>query len=53
MKYLILILGIYLIYRYYSAKNAGINRSEELDLQDPPNRKKQYEEDYIDYDEID
>lgn len=53
MKYLILILGVYLIYRYYNKKNIGPRRSEELDLNDPPDPKKAYEEDYIDYDEID
>ena len=57
MKYLILILGIYLIYRFYFNKPANLQGKEQQDdiLSSSPNRTKEKSEaeDYIDYEELD
>jgi len=55
MKYLILIFGVYVWYRFFYLPRRSINRGkgrDDLDLKDPPDPKKEYEEEYIDYDEI-
>ena len=56
MKYILLGLGVYLIYRFYFNKPANLSEGDQRDFfENEPTRKaeKSEAEDFIDYEELD